>query len=332
MKRICLAVLVLLVLSACGRAEPAEPVDTTEAMRTTRYGMTKHLMSNEGLFVFKKDFDFDYFSAYAQEIWLRDKSTGKEILLLSERPDGTMPCFDGEINARYFVYHYGNPEADTTSGMEIYDLQEQRTLQVKCNGENAVFDQVMDEKVYLRSRAEGDDEKRIFYFDIAALDSGGPITANRLMPPPLKETETHMETADAVVFTKATDWSYYFGYRQEIWLRDKATGEETLLLGPDTYEHTMPYFTEKINDRYFTYYYAIPETCHADNSQIYDLDKLRPIQIDYSECAGLVFFDHIADEKIYLYGWVGENRRTYTISIAALDSDGPIIPKEVPDA
>ena len=142
---------------------------------------------------------------------------------------------------------------------------------------------------------------------------------------PSERTTILMETGTALVFEKGAGYT-----QQEIWLRDKATGEEALLLGCDEYEHTVPFFTKKINDRYFAYRYAVPETDNISSVVIFDLQKSRTLQIDYSGCANLVFFDHVVDEKIYLRGWIGENElREYTIDIAALDSDGPIIPKEV---
>jgi len=139
----------------------------------------------------------------------------------------------------------------------------------------------------------------------------------------LRET-VKMETATCIVFEKA-DY-----ITKEIWVRDKATREESLLLErSETYDRLVPNFSQEINERYFVYHYAVPETCHVDDFQIYDLQKRQTVDIKHPEW---VFIDRIADGKLYLKS-VKEYEdiviKTYTIAIAALDSDGPIIPKEV---
>jgi len=119
---------------------------------------------------------------------------------------------------------------------------------------------------------------------------------------------------------------------QEIWLRDKATGEEILLLGlDDIYEEFVPRFSKQINARYFVYCYLVPETCNVGDFEIYDLKKLRTVEIERPEW---VYIDRIDRRRIYLktvneYGEDDVIINTYTIDIAALDGDGPIVPKEV---
>ena len=140
---------------------------------------------------------------------------------------------------------------------------------------------------------------------------------------------TVMEDDTLLVFQKAIVYNdiEQSMQPQEIWLRDKNTGEETLLLGENI--GALPHFSKQINERYFAYYYAIPESCDIRSDQIYDLQKRRTVAIEYP---GWVFISRIADGKLY-YKTVQEDEgdivKTYTIDIAALDGGGPIIPKEV---
>ena len=272
-------------------------------------------------------------SGYIEEIWLRDNATQEETQLLAARPDGTMPQFAEEISARYFVFYYGLPDTYDADRTELfYDLQELRAVQIDCDGENAIFDMLEDGKLYLLSRTEYGETISVFTMELAALDSGGPVRAHRESPPPLTETETLMETRDAVIFEKTSGWFYYFSYQQEIWLRNKATGEESLLLGPDEdYSYVIPFFDEQINERYFIYHHGVPETCNSGDFEIYDIQKLRTVEIEHPEW---VYIDRIDRRRIYLktateYEEEDIIINTYTIDIAALDRDGPVIPKKV---
>jgi len=272
-------------------------------------------------------------TSYIEEIWLRNRATQEETRLLAARPDGTMPQFAEQISERYFAYYYGEPDTPNMERRtEFYDLQEMRAVQIDCDEESAVFGQELDGKLYFLSFTEYDEIESVFTVELAALDSGGPVRAHREAPPPLEETETLMETRDAVIFEKASGWVYYFPYQQEIWLRDKATGEESLLLGPDEdYSYVIPFFDEQINERYFIYHYGVPETCNSGDFEIYDIKKLRTVEIEHPEW---VYIDRIDRRRIYLktvreYEEEDIIINTYTIDIAALGNDGPIIPKKV---
>jgi len=134
-----------------------------------------------------------------------------------------------------------------------------------------------------------------------------------------------METVTFIVLEKVASYN-----AQEIWLRDKASGEEVLLLGCGDIDGAIPCFFEQINERYFIYSYAIPDSSNIGDAEIYDLQKKRSVDIEYPEW---VFIDRISDENIYLKTAQEDEEdviiKTYAIDIADLDTDGPIIPEEV---
>ncbi|MCL2495362.1 MAG: hypothetical protein FWE98_06885 [Oscillospiraceae bacterium] len=331
MKRICLLALALLLLAACGTAEVATTVAPTTVEATAQPMWAKTLFEDAARLVYQKHLLSYHYHGYAQEIWLRDNVTNEETLLLAQRPDGTFPRFDASVYARYFSFRYGIPGTYDTGGLEFYDLEKRRAIALDCGGDDVVIDRTADEKVFLRAKVENEDERRIYAIDLAALDGDSPIKAERLLPPPLKESKTHMETADSIVFEKASGWSNYFPYRQELWLRDTATGEEALLLGYDDLDRGVPYFSKQVNERYFAYFYGLPDTDAIDRDEIYDLQKRNTVEIERPEWIEIVL---IADGKIYFktareYGDDDATIKTYAIDIAALDADGPVIPKEV---
>jgi len=154
----------------------------------------------------------------------------------------------------------------------------------------------------------------------------------------LSGTAILMETDTATVFETVIMWPSVQGYAgkfvREIWLRDKATGEETLLLEPDydnERDNVVPLFVSKINERYFIFVYGIEGTDAQGGPTFYDLEKLHIVQVDYNGIHD-AYFDHVADGKIHINEWMSDGSeifRSYTINIAALDSDGPITLKEV---
>jgi len=151
-------------------------------------------------------------------------------------------------------------------------------------------------------------------------------------------TSILMETDTVTVFETVTMWPPVNGFAGkfigEIWLHNKATGKETLLLEPDynnERDNVVPHFEGIVNDRYFVYYYWIDSTDAVGSPQFYDLEELCTVQVDYNGVYD-PYFDHVAEGKIYINTWIEDDNdisRTYTIDIAALDSDGPITPKEV---
>jgi len=315
------------------RIEYTAPV--TEEETEPRWEWDESMMHTGNRVVLQKTIeDPESETGYTDEIWLYDEATGKETQLLAARPDGTMPQFAEEISERYFAFCYGPPDTywpAFRTELEFYDLEELRAVQIDCDGEFAVFGQELDGKLYFLSFTEYDEIESVFTVELAALDRGGPVRAQRESPPPLTETETLMETRDFVVFEKAC-WAYYFGYKQEIWLRDKATGNETLLLRPDEdYDRYVPYFSRRINERYFIFYYGLPDSDAIGDFEIYDIKKLRTVEIEHPEW---VYIDRIDRRRIYLktateYEEEDIIINTYTIDIAALGNDGPIIPKKV---
>ncbi|MDR2686833.1 MAG: hypothetical protein LBB75_03710 [Oscillospiraceae bacterium] len=155
-----------------------------------------------------------------------------------------------------------------------------------------------------------------------------------------------METDAALVYATLYDTPELMGYTKEIWLRDKATGAETLLLekqrrdsgrydmhGNKMYGEFLPRFEGEIDERYFAFRYDIPESDGAGSTQFYDLQKLREIQVDYGGYkVGFEVGGHVADGKIYLHTWVEDDSGdapNFAIDIASLDGGGPILPQEV---
>ena len=321
MKRICLLILALLLLAACGRAEPVPvtAVPTAAEIQTVKIvdwqmEETRTLMEPTGIIVFEKK------GAYGnQEIWLRDRTSKEETLLLDMRPDGAVPQFDQEINERYFAFHYG------TKGLEIFDIAKLRAIEL--SGYFTKIGLLADGSIRVYEEPAGPNTPA-FRFELSDLEGGSPVIVVEESPE-LKETQTLMETPDIVVFGKANDWSFRFARKEEIWLRDKTTGEETLLLGVSDYPGigAVPHFSRQINNRYFVYSYSVPDTCNSEGGFIYDLQKQRAVTIELP----WVFVDRVADGKVF---WKevqegDEPGRTFCVDIADLDSDSPITPKEV---
>jgi len=303
------------------------PEETTAEETTIQWTEETPVMRGESWTVLEKK---AYGADYTQEIWLRDEATGEETLLLASLGyDGLVPAFSRQVNERYFIYNYMVPESCDVWPFDIFDLQKRRTVDIERPDGRVIVAFTDEEMIYLRTLDDdGDMVGKRYVIPIADLDGGGPIIPKEGIRQ-LKETQTFMETADAIVFEKAANWWYPpYAYMQEIWLRDKATGEETLLLGAE--DSAVPYFFEEINERYFFYNYEVPDTCNYGYAQIYDLQKRREVDIERPEW---IRIDRIADGKIY---WKTVNEyeeedvviHTYTTDIADLGRDGPIIPKE----
>ncbi len=144
--------------------------------------------------------------------------------------------------------------------------------------------------------------------------------------PPKVETKTLMETDTLVVFEKTVSVLGYSDFLQEIWAKDKVSGKEALLLGRD--DVAVPFFISKINTHYFIYRYAIPDTDASGNSMIYDLKKMKPIEI-VCPFGLFIYYDTVDNKKIYFEGFIEEFGPTkrYYINIADLENE-PVKLKE----
>jgi hypothetical protein len=179
MKRFCLLACVLL-LSACGRAEPVsitteptsakiETATEAEAAQQPLPSWTSALSDTITLF-FQPSSDCG--------IWMRDNRTGEEKLLLEVYDTGygpVIPWLIANINERYFAYCYA-PFDTETGGLMLYDVAQMRKIELPGF---FLLKEVKDGKVYLYQYVE-DYLKDIVYFDISALDSGGPVVVKAL--------------------------------------------------------------------------------------------------------------------------------------------------------
>jgi len=106
----------------------------------------------------------------------------------------------------------------------------------------------------------------------------------------------------------------------EIWMRDEATGEETLLLAP-RYDHWWVALDERINERFFVF--AEGSMFHRD-TMFYDLALQRVIRIETTGQAHPTdfLFDSLEDGRIYMnMGHSGKR----SFDIAQLESGEPIV-------
>ena len=202
MKRFLLILLVLLLLlSACGRVGLAvetttaetTALTTTEAPTTTEmpstveaemtwylypWGFEEIAILGTSTLIYKTSSHW----AYCCDIWMRDSETGEETLLLEaygEEEGGIrIPAFGGRISERYFVYMYGLLDTDAIGNLKIYDVVQMRTVELE--GRFTAVEKVEDGKAYVFEGIEGVNDPPIFYFEISALDSDGPIAVKAL--------------------------------------------------------------------------------------------------------------------------------------------------------
>jgi len=77
---------------------------------------------------------------------------------------------------------------------------------------------------------------------------------------------------------------YPGGY--DIWLRDSETGVEALLLeigGLGYSSLCSPILSSRISERYFSFYYHLPETCDFSEVLYYDISQRRVVEADALE-------------------------------------------------
>jgi len=188
MKRFCLVLFVLLLLSACGRAEPVatEPT-TTEVELTTEEETTTEEEAETTQWWTLPSWSFalsDEITLFFQPssecgIWMRDNRTGEETLLLEVYGEynPVIPWYEGKISERYFAYSYA-PFDTEKGGLVFYDVVKMRKIELPdfCF---FMLKEVKDGKVYMYQYIE-EYLEAIVYFDISALDSGGPIAVKAL--------------------------------------------------------------------------------------------------------------------------------------------------------
>jgi len=219
MKRFALLLLVLLLLlSACGRAEPelvTTIAPTTTAIETTSEETTTEEFAEEEFtrpelvaFIDPNDTGwrtpaefalsetitvYEVFSRYhsglaSYDIWMRDSDTGENKLLLGMKYDeeyGTVVAYtlEGRVNERFFAFSDCVPDTDAFSGAMFYDIAQRRIIEIHSPGYKMMLKKVENGRVYLHDEPDYDedpDELPEFYFDISALDSGGPVAMKAL--------------------------------------------------------------------------------------------------------------------------------------------------------
>jgi predicted small lipoprotein YifL len=195
----------LLALPACGRAGAAivTTMPTTTEIETTTEEPTEEEITRAELVAVTDPNEtgwrtpmelalsetitvYEVFSTYhagleSYDIWMRDSKTGEDKLLLGMTYDeyGLVAyTLEGRVSERYFAFSEGTPDTDAFSEVKFYDIAQRRVVEIHAPGYKMMFKKVENGRVYLHNEPDYDenaDELPEFYFDIAALDSGGPI-------------------------------------------------------------------------------------------------------------------------------------------------------------
>jgi len=195
---LCLALCCALV--ACGRVEPeavtaaeitSEALTTAELMSAHPWKTPEELALSETITVYEV-FNGSYYPG-GYDIWLRDSETGEEALLLEAGGLGGLgftrywtPDLGIRLSERYFSFHCHLPETCDYSEVMFYDAVQRRIVEVDAPGCKMIMKKAEGGRVYLYNSLiydEDDDwDARVpaFYFDISALDSGGPVALSPL--------------------------------------------------------------------------------------------------------------------------------------------------------
>lgn len=84
---------------------------------------------------------------------------------------------------------------------------------------------------------------------------------------------------------------------REIWMRDEATGKETLLLGFDEENSLIPCLIDAVDSRYFLFLRAIMDSDGFGWPMLYDTQEKREIEIQYPDGGGN--YVQTANGKLY---------------------------------
>lgn len=197
MKRLCLLglALVLLLLSACGRAVPeaTEPestvtttteIETTSEEQTTEEAQTTyvHALSDTVKVYMKKS------GLYGSwEIWMRDETTGNDTLLLGfKEEDDLIPWLIDTIDDRYFVFVWAVMDSDGASWPLLYDMQTKRQIEIQYPDGGGNYVQTVNGNMYFVYASGGLGPSggvglNVLRADLLALEKGEYVVARDIM-------------------------------------------------------------------------------------------------------------------------------------------------------
>jgi len=167
--------------------------------------------------------------------------------------------------------------------------------------------------------------KRFAAIVFALLFLAACASAPEVAPPP--ETSTIQSTAaperrtarEITMSDTITVFELLGGWPNEIWMRNEATGEETLLLAPD--DRFWPFPEARINERFFVFW---ENAMGHRNIMFYDIARRRAIPIESTGQAHPKDFRFYTVEGERVYLDMGHSGMRY-FDVSELESGEPIV-------